>query len=455
MSVQMKAGFARTDITPPYAVPLAGYGNPFSRISKVVLDPLLATCVAVSDGDTAALFFHLDLCGFPNASVTFCKETLEEKLGIPQDQMTFTATHNHSAPDLSCGAECIKTYIAEILHPRLIALAVDALDDLDDATLSIGSGKAEGLNFVRRYLLSDGSYGGDNFGDFVNNTILAHETEADPTMQLVCWNRANKKDIVMVNWQSHPHRTGGSAAYDLSSDLIHHFRMAAEEAHNIHFAYYQGCAGNINSHSRVEEENTPEYYQEGTHRDYVGHGHRLAKVFSTIMPTLRPVKTGKIIATSKIFEGKVNHETDCLVDKAMEVDALWKSNQLNEARELAVKYGFNSVYHCFAVIGRSKLPETHSYRIGAIAVGDFAFVWAPNELYDTTGIYLKAVSPFELTYVCGYTNGAGNGYMPTIKAFAHGGYGCDTCKFPSGTAEILANELLELLVQLYKQGRAG
>ena len=455
MSIQMKAGFARTDITPPFAVPMGGYGNSFSRISEVVLDPLLASCVAVSDGDTAALFFHLDLCGFPNECVAFCKETLEKKLGIPQDQITFTVTHTHSAPDLLSDMECIKTYIAEILQPRLIALAVDALDDLDDATLSIGSGKTEGLNFVRRYLLSDGSYGGDNFGDFVNNTILAHESEADPVMQLVCWNRANKKNIVMVNWQTHPHRTGGSRFRNLSSDLIHHFRIAAEEANDVYVAYYQGCGGNINSHSRIDEENSPEFFQDETRKDYVNHGRKLAKVFNAILPTVRPVKAGKIIATSKIFEGKVNHETDCLVEKALEVDAVWKNNQLNDARALAVEKGFNSVYHCFAVIRRSKMPQTHSYRIGAIAIGDFAFVWAPNELYDTTGIYLKGVSPFELTYVCGYTNGTGNGYMPTIKAFAHGGYGCDTCKFPSGTAEILADELLGLLVQLYKQGRAG
>jgi hypothetical protein len=395
----------------------------------------------------------LDLCGFPNECVAFCKETLEEKLGIPQDQMTFTVTHTHSAPALTEDIPCINTYITEILQPRLIALAVDAVDDLSDATLSIGSGKTENLNFVRRYLLSDGSYGGDNFGDFVHNTIVAHETDVDPVMQLVCWNRTDKKNIVMVNWQTHPHRTGGAKKYAMSSDIIHRFRTKAEQEHDLLISYYQGCAGNINSHSRIDAENTPDFFVEGTYRDYVAHGHRLADAFTAILPSLRPVKTGKILAASKIFEGKVNHETDCLVDKAVEVEKLWKSGAMDEARALATGYGFNSVYHCFAVIKRSKMPETHSYRIGAISMGDFAMVWAPNELYDATGMFLKASSPFEMTFVCGYTNGTGNGYMPTIKAFAHGGYGCDTCKFPSGTAEILANEMLELVVQRFKEGR--
>ena len=454
MSTTMKAGFARVDITPPYSVPLGGYGNSFSRYSETVLDPLLVTCVAVSDGETTALFVHLDLCGFPNKCVAFCKETLEEKLGIPQDQITFTVTHTHSAPDLLSDAECIETYVQEILQPRVIAVAVDAMDDLSEATLSVGSGKTENLNFVRRYLLSDGTYGGDNFGDFLNNTIVAHESDADPVMQLVRWNRRGKKDIVMVNWQTHPHRTSGFTRYAVSSDLIHHFRTVAEAGNDVLVSYYQGCAGNINSHSRIASENTANFYLKETYRDYVAHGHRLAAAFAKILPTVRPVKTGKIRAVSKIFEGKVNHETDCLVAKAQEVRAIWNDNRLDEARELAQQYGFNSVYHCNAVINRSKLPETHSYRIGALAIGDFAFVWAPNELYDTTGMYLKASSPFEMTFVCGYTNGTGNGYMPTIKAFAHGGYGCDTCKFPSGTAEILADEMLAMLVKLYKEARA-
>lgn len=58
------------------------------------------------------------------------------------------------------------------------------MEDLSDATLSIGSGKAENLNFVCRYLLSAGRYVGDNFGDFANNAIWVHESDVDSVMQL-------------------------------------------------------------------------------------------------------------------------------------------------------------------------------------------------------------------------------------------------------------------------------
>jgi hypothetical protein len=93
------------------------------------------------------------------------------------------------------------------------------------------------------------------------------------------------------------------------------------------------------------------------------------------------------------------------------------------------------------------MPATFTYNIGAVSFGDVCIVWAPNELYDTTGKYLKASSPFEMTFVCGYTNGSGC-YMPTIKAFQHGGYGCDTCRFGAGVTEKMTTELLEQILKV-------
>ena len=117
------------------------------------------------------------------------------------------------------------------------------------------------------------------------------------------------------------------------------------------------------------------------------------------------------------------------------------------ATPVANELGFNSVYHANAIIRRYSMPKTHSYKIGAISFGDVCIAWTPNELYDVTGKYLKASSPFEMTFVLGYTNGT-HGYMPNIKAFAHGGYGCDTCRFPAGVTEKLTGVLLEQIVKV-------
>ena len=454
MSIQMKAGFSRVDITPEFSVPLGGYGDTKGRMSQVNLDPLYATCVALSDGENKALFFHLDLTGTKTEVAAYCKAEIEKKYGIPQQNIFLTATHTHSAPDMNSPLDCIAKYISEVLQPGILAAVEPALEDLEEAELYIGSGKTDGLNFVRRYLLSDGTYGGDNFGDFKKNEILAHETEADPTMQVLRWKRVTKKDILMVNWQAHPHRTGGFRKFDLSSDVIEHFRKTVEASNKYLFAYYQGCSGNLNTNSRLASENTyrtPDYY-DTDNKGYKTHGRCLGQTcFDIVENNMRRVKTDKIRTVEKVFEGPVNHSWDHKVDDAKKAVELWEAGQSLEAKALALELGFNSIYHAQAVIRREGMPDTFSYKIYAASFGDFAFVASPNELYDTTGIYLKNSSPFEMTFVCGYTNAHGAGYMPTTKAFAHGGYGCDTCRFPSGTAEKLADEMLGLLVQLYAE----
>ena len=73
MSIQLKAGYAKKDITPTIPVPLGGYGNTHLRIHETVETPICAVCVAISDGENTALLYHLDLVGLPEAVVTACK----------------------------------------------------------------------------------------------------------------------------------------------------------------------------------------------------------------------------------------------------------------------------------------------------------------------------------------------------------------------------------------------
>ena len=252
----------------------------------------------------------------------------------------------------------------------------------------------------------------------------------------------NKKDIVMVNWQAHPHRTGGSAKLDLASDLVDVFRNKVEEEHDVLCAFYQGCAGNLTSHSRIPgEKRKPSYIS-------VGEG--LAEGIKPILASMRPVKTDKIRIFREEYEGEVNHHTDHLVPLASEVmDFVKTAKDLSEAREFAKSKGFNSTYHANAIVRRSKMPKTEILNIGAVSIGDVCIAYTPNEPYDEVGMHVRATSPFEMTFVLGYTNGRG-GYMPTIKAFHHGGYGCDICHFPAGETEKLTNRLIEIVTELKK-----
>ena len=59
MQEQLLAGYARADITPEGSVHMQG-GDWRNRISTGVLDPLYATCIALTVGDETVLLYTTD-----------------------------------------------------------------------------------------------------------------------------------------------------------------------------------------------------------------------------------------------------------------------------------------------------------------------------------------------------------------------------------------------------------
>ena len=61
--MNIKVGFGRCDITPKVSVPMAGYGNNHMRMHQNVLDPIYASCTAITDEqENTLLLFTMDLC---------------------------------------------------------------------------------------------------------------------------------------------------------------------------------------------------------------------------------------------------------------------------------------------------------------------------------------------------------------------------------------------------------
>ena len=69
----------------------------------------------------------------------------------------------------------------------------------------------------------------------------------------------------------------------------------------------------------------------------------------------------------------------------------------------------------------SKWPDRHRFKLQAIRVGEFGFAAAPCELYGSTGLRIKADSPFKTTMIVGLANGY-SGYLPPPDQFQYGGY---------------------------------
>lgn len=441
MSEQLKVGFARIDISPEESVPLAGYGNTSQRMSEMVMDPLYANALALTgaDGNTVVVIV-MDL-GNMYPPLPSMRQDVSAATGLPVEKIMFCCTHTHSAPHLNNSEKDSIPRYCEKLRRCLPEVAVAALADRAEATLSVSDIQTQNMNFVRRYVLADGTYAGDNYGHADISPIVAHETEGDHQLQIVKFSRAGSKDIIMTNFQGHPHRAPATNWLGCTSDLVYIYRQELETAVDCHALYFTGSSGNMNCHSRIQEENiTP---------DYIAHGKALAQYALKALQNLRPVETGSVRNFCMHYEGQANHSEDYKVEQAKVVVERWENGSGYAGAIAGYEDLFNSPYHAISVIGKSKRPLTMDVELNGISFGDVSMVFAPFELFCELGAAIKEATPFETTFVCCYANSIIS-YMPTKLGFEHGGYGPNQCRLMPGTGEILVEKFVDILNQLKK-----
>lgn len=430
-------GFSRVDITPTESVPLAGYGNTSHRMSKKVLDPLYSSCTALTDdAGTTVLLFHNDIIGSPVHISDPIRKSVSEATGVPFDHIIVGSTHTHSGPDIwNTSVPSIPRYNAS-LPGKLTQCALEAMADRKPAEGFCCKTNTHRLNFVRHYVLKDGHYMGSNFGSQYKSPVSHHTTQADPEMRLVKFVRKGGKDVILVNWQAHPTRTGGSDRYNITPDFVATFRKEMEDALDCYFTYFTGGAGNISPLSRVEEEHVVHSYRE--------HGRALKD--HALEAKYEPMNLGRIRVLVKHHDELLNRPSQERLEAARPVAEYWaKTNDWPGSVAMAVERGFSSQFDATNIVRRHEAEDDLVHiPMTAISFGDFGFATVPYEMFDTNAKEVRDGSPFKITFVSSTTN-ASVMYIPSAYGFIHGCYeaACSTCK--PGAGERLAGILVRML----------
>lgn len=442
---KLQVGFGMCDITPGESVPLAGAGNTSQRMSQGILNRLSLIFLAFTDeaGQTL-LLSSADLLVMPDQLAHEFRMAISKNTGVPYDNIMLAATHSHNAPDQDNLAEpSIQRYI-EQLRVWYVEAAQKAMADRSPAKMFAGKTQTVGLNFVRHYTTEAGIPKGDNFGDEVDSPYTGHTHDADPGMQLVRFVRWDAKDILLVNWQVHPHRASSKFSgfhYLVASDLIGVMRETLEEQTGMHVVYYTAAAGNLNPFSRIKEENIT--------ADYSQQGKALAACAAKCLEDLKPLEEGPIRHIIKHTAEKIDHHEDHKVEDAETVLRYWiRHNNLIESVKLANRYGINSPYHAAGILAKSRLPETSDLELHCFCIGGLSAVTAPYEMFDSNGVYIKENSPFDTTLIVTQTNQS-RSYIPSEEGFRNNSYEANAGKFEAGTAEKLASEYVQMLQQIY------
>ena len=440
------AGYAKKDITPKKSVPLDSYGDARDRMSTGLFSYLYAICVAVQDAEgQLMLFMTCDVSWCPNNLGAQIRQQLAAELGIEENYIFLAGTHTHSsvAPSLTDIPSVAE--FNEDLVKKMVQAGHEAVADLKPAEVYVGSVMTENMNHVRRYIMDDGSLVGDNaYG--TGTVIVRHETDADPEMQLMKFVREGGKDILISQFQAHPHLEGKTT--NISAQTVGTIRDSVEADIGALSLHWQGAAGNLNTHSRMADE-TPT-----TNR--VEYGKTMGRYIKGVYNDLTKVETGKIQVRKVTYTGQVNHMYDHMTAEASKVVAYFQAgndagatatyaHQFKDANGLRI----NSYYHANRILSNSTQGATKDMDLYAWSFGEVGGVIIPYELFDTAGMQIKTESPFTRTFICGYSWPSYGGYIPTREGYANGGYEADNSNFAPGTSEAMVENYLNMLNDMH------
>ena len=393
---ELKIGYGRVDITPQESVPLRGLGGDTSdRMSKDVKDPLYATCIAFTDEtDNTILLFELDLAMCFGLATAYARSDISKATGVPVAQIMVTATHNHSGPDLDNTKEPSIERYTESLRKWMVEAAEAAMADRKVATgLYQTSAQPANLNFVRHYVMGDGTIAGDNFGNYKDNPIVKHVLDADNQLQLVKFTREGGKDIVLMNWQGHPR--GHKDYKDSILSDVDVLRTKLEAELDCQFAFFLGASGNVNNSSNIKSEQITANYKE--------HYEMLGQYAVNAAENFQKIELGNLQILGQTYKCKAKENANMTMDVTM----------------------------------------------FTISFGDLAFVAAPYEMFSENGQQIKEGSPFKTTFIATCANNMLY-YVPSAATYAYDAYEIETGRLAQGSAEILVAEYLTMLKQLYE-----
>ena len=429
----LQIGFSRINVTPTYDVSLHGYGEEKLRITSTFTHYIYITCIAAKYGEDTILVYTLDIGSLRNGVPELIRQSASEATGIPGENIVFGATHTHSGPSLFYDSAANQRYQSEY-YQHIATAGKMAVRDLADATVSSTQFEIEGMNFVRHYIMKDGSVAGPNFGD-TSLGFTGHPTDPDRNMILVKFDRPEgKDDILLVNWSAHPANSSAIGRNIMSPDFIGPLRDKVEKQTGMKVAYFTGASGNVISHSYWKEENHGLAWNT--------YGEKLADHAIENLPKLEPVEVNSLRHSQQVYTGTVDHTQDHMLVQCQEINKVAFTDQNRTlANKMALELGLTSYYHAYKITTNAKLGPTAPLEMNAFAIGPIGFITADYEMFSDASVAIRQDSPFKHTLIM-CTNKT---YMPSDAAFEYGSYESSQTYFIRGTAETMVDEYLKML----------
>ncbi len=400
----LRAGMAKTDITPDQPVMLYGYDQRKTP-SEGILDPLSARVVVFENNGKKVVLVSSDLGSFGAEVFPVIQKAILDKFKLKESELFLSAIHSHSSPVLSLNngkGNPNNIRYTEILIQKLLAGIGEAFNNLNPVQTGVGVGySAVGVN--RREMRPDGSValGRDPYGTTDKEVLVMKIARTDGTSVGAIFDYATHGTSLTGRSMKISGDVPGLAAQFVEKIL----------GKDVVSPVFAGASGNINPWLRVSSDYPTE---SGWIPEPVLLGTLLGEEVVHVFREIKVLSPGGDISTSFATIDCPRWEQEENKDKTSEA---------NPGATLPVN-------------------------ITVARVGDdVAFIGFNVEMLTEIGMAIKSASPFTHTFVITHCNGS-SGYLAPAGLYKEGGYEITSTHFKIGSADMVVKKALRMLYDL-------
>ena len=456
---RLLAGAGRVDITPEMGIQLAGdIGRP--RPVEEIRHPLYVRALVLEGQGECLCLIAADLTVITRDVTDELRERVGEAIGCSPDAVIVHAAQSHSAPSAGNGMMSDDFRLVPEDQPWLrggdarytpqfldgaTEAAQQAKAALQPVTMEAVRGMDGRVSFNRRFILRDGTV--RTHPALCQADILCCEGPVDPEVSVVTFEDETGRPVAALLHHTchpvhgYPHRYVCPDWPGLWAEEVR--QLLGEDCVAL---TVNGACGNVHHTNHLDP-------------TYRGDVNRmvacLTETVERILPGLQPIAPLPLRWGRSALPLPMRNLPDEEVAAARKLITEHPEPMWNERKD-NVHWDWVYALATLDLAERQQRQETYDYEIQGFRIGDLAlFAW-PGEPFVEAQIELKRRSPAAHTFVAHMCSDDA-GYVPTPRAFAHGGYETRTANWSKLAPEALdaiTEESATLLRSLFASGES-
>jgi neutral ceramidase len=392
-------GHASVDTTPPNGIELAGFHRPPDdpRLITGSRQPAAARAIVVARGNVRAAVVSLDIIAVSAGFAGRVGRAVEERTGIPADDVRVCATHTHSMPTclpMRQWGAVSESYVTTVVD-RAVEAVERAWHDRSAARLLVGSSRVEGGNSNRT--VKPGQWRTDaEFGPGSDDSRRWLDTMLHA---LVFERTGRRRPIVAYHFSAHPVCFSDTlSGPDWTGVVAEHCRAARD----VDPVFLQGHIGDVNP---------------GDGTKWIGEigptSHAISKGLDEAIGTARETAVDRLESIREPLELPLD------LDRHEQWLAAYRSDPAACTTGPWVDAGFAADW--FQAAALEDPPRARRTTLSSLRLGSVAMLFHPAELYSCYGLAVRRDSGAPTTLCVGCADDF-VGYVTDAKAYADGEY---------------------------------